>query len=184
MTKTKIVTANGTNEWAIVEINGEQTDYLISKTGVLFSLEKGKVCKLSTKWTNHKNQEKRYKVCDIKLKNGSYKQVMIHRLVAEAFIYKKDERYVVDHLDENTLNNNVENLNWVTIGENVAKSLSMAIDVWEWNEGKGNYVGRFSSITNAIKTLDLNPAGVNKVLKKQRKQTKGYTMEYVKGTKY
>lgn len=38
----------------------------------------------------------------------------IHRLVAEAFLPNPDNLPEVDHIDSNGMNNNVENLRWVT----------------------------------------------------------------------
>lgn len=42
----------------------------------------------------------------------------IHRLVAETFLEKDFDREFVNHIDGNKLNNNVENLEWVTRSEN------------------------------------------------------------------
>lgn len=44
---------------------------------------------------------------------------LIHRLVAEYFCPGYKEGYVVDHIDNNRLNNKASNLHWVTIQENV-----------------------------------------------------------------
>lgn len=43
----------------------------------------------------------------------------IHQLVAEAFIPNPDNLNEVDHIDRNGLNNNVNNLRWVTHQENM-----------------------------------------------------------------
>lgn len=52
-------------------------------------------------------------------KHGVVKTFRIHRLVALAFIERKDsKKNVVNHLDGNRTNNRVENLRWSTISEN------------------------------------------------------------------
>lgn len=47
-------------------------------------------------------------------KNGRYKQKLLHRLVAEAFIPNPDNLPCVNHKDENRQNNRVKNLEWCT----------------------------------------------------------------------
>ena len=46
----------------------------------------------------------------------------IHRLVARAFIPNPEGKLEVHHVDNNPLNNNVDNLQWVTHAENMAYS--------------------------------------------------------------
>lgn len=46
--------------------------------------------------------------------NGKQKQVLIHRIVAEAFIPNPDKLDFVNHKDENKANNVVDNLEWCT----------------------------------------------------------------------
>lgn len=52
-------------------------------------------------------------------KNGKSKSFSVHRLVAQAFIPNPDNKPCVNHKDENPLNCNVENLEWVTQKENI-----------------------------------------------------------------
>ncbi len=50
--------------------------------------------------------------------NGKGKNYSIHRLVAQAFIPNPNSLPQVNHIDGNSLNNNVSNLEWVTNSEN------------------------------------------------------------------
>ena len=55
--------------------------------------------------------------------NGKLKRAPVHRLVALAFIDRSDDSLVVNHIDNNPLNNSVDNLEWVTQYENVRHSI-------------------------------------------------------------
>lgn len=51
------------------------------------------------------------------------KQICLHRLVATTFLINPDiiTYSVVNHIDHNTFNNKLSNLEWVTITENTNK---------------------------------------------------------------
>lgn len=56
------------------------------------------------------------------LNNLKYKQILVHRLVAEYFCEKKEYDKVVCHKDNNGLNNHYTNLYWGTQSDNVKQA--------------------------------------------------------------
>lgn len=53
-------------------------------------------------------------------KGGTHKTVLVHRLVANAFLEKPiDTDMTVNHKDGNRLNNRLDNLEWLTLGDNI-----------------------------------------------------------------
>ena len=54
--------------------------------------------------------------------NGKRYHPQVHRLVAEAYIPNPEGYDTVDHIDGNKTNNEVNNLQWMTHGDNVAKA--------------------------------------------------------------
>ena len=101
-------------EWK--DIKGYEGKYQISNKGRVKSLNykrtgKEKILKLSSDINGYK----KITLC----KNSKQKTYLIHKLVAEAFLPNPDNLPVVNHKDENKLNNNVENLEWCTQAYNV-----------------------------------------------------------------
>lgn len=58
---------------------------------------------------------------------GKNKRVVIHRLVAEAYITKKEGKNCVNHIDGNKQNNCVLNLEWVNHSENHLHAYAIGI---------------------------------------------------------
>jgi len=58
-------------------------------------------------------------------KNGIGKKHSVHRLVAIAFIDNFNKKTDVNHIDGNKLNNNINNLEWVTKSENIKHSIKI-----------------------------------------------------------
>lgn len=55
------------------------------------------------------------------INNSGVKKYRVHRLVAEAFICNPNNLPYINHIDENKLNNNIDNLEWCTQKENLDK---------------------------------------------------------------
>jgi len=50
-------------------------------------------------------------------KDKKKKKFLVHRLVGYAFLEKKDDDSIVDHIDHNSSNNMITNLRWLTMSE-------------------------------------------------------------------
>lgn len=64
-------------------------------------------------------------------KDGKSKCMLIHRLVAMAFISNPNDCPQINHIDENPKNNHVDNLEWCTGSYNVRAYLNNHPDVWK-----------------------------------------------------
>lgn len=91
--------------------------YQISNTGKVKSLERKVKCKNGYRTVKEHilkqknlNGYQRVQLC----RDGKYKNILVHILVAEAFLPNPDNLPQVNHLDECKNNNNVNNLEWCT----------------------------------------------------------------------
>jgi len=84
--------------------------YLIYENGDVFNT-------LTQKFLKGSIGENGYKYFRLS-KNNTKKMFYAHRLVAEHFISNPNVLPVVNHIDGNKLNNNVENLEWVSYSDN------------------------------------------------------------------
>lgn len=104
------------------DIEGYEDLYQVSNMGRIKSLERykenhGKLQKVEEKIKTMNIKNSGYQFVQL-YKNNKYKNLMVHRLVAQAFIPNVDNKPQINHIDGNKLNNNVTNLEWCTNSEN------------------------------------------------------------------
>lgn len=86
-------------------------DYLVNENGDVFSKKNNKLLK---------PRESKNGYLKITLyKNGKCKTFSIHRLVALAHLNNPNNYPVINHKDGNKLNNNISNLEWCTVSQNI-----------------------------------------------------------------
>ena len=116
-------------------------------------------------WSKNKNRfikprlRNKYLAVTLYLDKDTPKSLNIHRLLALQFIDNPDNLPLVDHIDRNTLNNNLDNLRWVSHHRN---SRNRTIKqgyyydpkrdrycVYYVNNGVKKFVGRFKNPEDA-----------------------------------
>lgn len=96
------------DEFVIIQ---DHPRYKISREGKVYSTISNKILKNTLLKTGY-----------FKVTLSKAKQCLIHVLLAKAFIPNPDSKPHVHHKDENTTNNQLSNLQWVTHKENIQYS--------------------------------------------------------------
>ena len=158
------------------DIKGYEGKYQVSNLGRVRSLYD----------QNQFKKTYRIKLLKFNIRSGYYnvnlnnhrkrKNFQVHRLVAFAFIPNFDNKPIINHIDENRLNNKVDNLEWCTQKENVLHSKykmykpkksklptsgekyiikrnrynKIFYEIFIYKNGKHIYLGRRNSLKEAI----------------------------------
>lgn len=91
------------------DIEGYEGLYAITEDGRVWSHKSQKFRKLG-----RSREYLQVSLC----KDGVTKQIMVHRLVACAYVDNPENKQTVNHIDGNPHNNHVSNLEWMTMQEN------------------------------------------------------------------
>ena len=178
------------------DIEGYEGHYQISNLGNVKSLYHKNKCgiiyreKILKPVFNGKNYQ--ISLCS----GGNVKIYLIHRLVAKAFLGKSD--LLVDHIDGNKLNNNINNLEYVTPRENTIRAYkSNLINI---PKGKNNYnygkpskkrkrIGQYDDNENLIKVwdyadmitkeLNINASNIRSCCRNKRNKAGGFVWKYI-----
>ena len=112
------------------------------------------------------------------------KHFTLHRLLAIAFIDNPYNLPVIDHMDRNTLNNNIENLRWVSQSENCVNKLNknpLGRGVCKSKNGKRYVVYLYRNRNKFyIGTYDTLPVAQEKRLDAEKKYYEDLSIKYTK----
>lgn len=153
------------------EIKGYDGKYKINKNGIIKS--KNKILKPS-------KDNKGY-LYVILYKNGYGKHKSIHRLVAETFIPNSNKLKEVNHIDGNSINNNISNLEWITHSNNIRHAVNVLNKIKKpimQYDLKFNFVKEWDSIKQVEEKLKIDHSNISKCCKGKRKQCGGYIWKY------
>ena len=181
------------------DIKGFEGIYQISNLGNIKSLTR------SVKTFNGFRTSKGQTLKPLKTKNGYLRICLkshqknfyfsVHRLVAEAFIPNPNSYPVINHKDNNPLNNNVNNLEWCTQSYNVKYSYTNGnakptsgcfkkgniphnlTKVSQYDK-KGNFINTYNSVKLAAKAIGQTPTSIFNCLAGRTKYTAGYIWRY------
>jgi len=99
-------------------------------------------------------------------KDGKRKNMLVHRLVAKAFISNPNNYPYINHKDENPSNNHIENLEWCTAEYNsnygTCKErigLTNGIPVLKYDL-EGNFISEYSTMTEAERNEGIDHANI------------------------
>lgn len=124
-------------EWR--DIVGYEAVYMISDCGEVLSLKREKAKLRILKFGYDRKGYRQVSLC----MNSIRKQKQVHRLVAEAFLFKENNSLQVNHKDGIKTNNKIDNLEWVTGSENIKHAFRLGL---KSQRGEKNSFAKFSDI--------------------------------------
>lgn len=119
-------------------------------------------------------------------KDGKVKHMQVHRLVALHFITNLEELPIINHKDENRLNNDSSNLEWCTYKYNnsygtclTKRGAARSRPVRSIDPKTGLTVKEYPSFKEAAKDVGGSHTNISRCCKRRRWKAYGYFWEYL-----
>lgn len=152
-------------KYEIREVVGYENLYMVDTEGNVF-----RVTKHGLKLLKKNKTKKGYLYVDL-TKFGEIKHKKIHRLVLEAFSPNENsDKLTVNHKDEDKTNNNIKNLEWMTVKENVVYSQAHPVVQLDKND---NLIGVYESISEAARQINGSTGRICECIKGIHKTYRG-----------
>ena len=154
-----------------VKIEGFE-NYEVSNLGKVRNIKSGRVLKPSL------NQSGYLGLC--LYENNKRKYLLLHRIIATAFIDNPEGKPQVNHIDENKLNNDLSNLEWCTARENAihgtrtkrsAEKRSIEVIQLDLDD---NVLNVFKSMHQAERETGVSSGDISRCCDGKRKSSGGY----------
>lgn len=165
------------------EIPNTNGDYQVSSLGRVKSKKWGewKILKPHTEKNGYKGLKIRF------INTEKRKTILVHWLVANAFLDKPEGKCEINHIDSDKTNNNVNNLEFVTSSGNTEHAVRNGRLV-PWNNPRKPIVAINLKTKEEIEFISISKAEeyfksrhIVDVLKRKRNMVKGYTFKYKGG---
>ena len=170
------------------EIKGYEGKYIISNYGEIISLPRYKKNNSKMQYVEPKqicqtiNKHNGYVYVQL-WNDAKYKNIRLHKLVAENFLIKSEGKTQINHIDGNKQNNKADNLEWCTASENIIHAYRTGlfsnknkIKINQFDK-EYNFIKQYSSLSEASSITGISIGNISQCVNKKRKTTNGFIFE-------